>query len=124
MCYSPPPNLPYRHLSAKYGKLEIRVIARSSSSYEAPPSTNVSVVRFDLDNKGELIQALKGHDVVLLTIGVGPSFEKTSLETIDVAIEAGIKRIISSEFGNDRINASPAQRELFSRKVAVLDYLP
>lgn len=53
----------------------------------------------DYANHDALVEAFKGHDALLITIGDMPNLPKNSKVLIDAAIDAGVKRIIPSEYG-------------------------
>lgn len=59
----------------------------------------VKVVKVDYTNKEQLIDALKGNDAAVIALGGYPELEANSKAIIDAAIEAGVKRVIPSEFG-------------------------
>ena len=52
----------------------------------------------DFNNRQELVEALKGNEAVVITIN-RRELEVTSKAIIDAAIDAGVKRVIPSEFG-------------------------
>ena len=52
----------------------------------------------DFSNHQELVEALKGNEAVVITIG-GRELEGPTMAIINAAIEAGVKRVIPSEFG-------------------------
>jgi hypothetical protein len=80
-----------------------------------------SVVVGDLDNKQSLINAFKGFDVIVSSIG-GALVPKQT-EIIDAAAEAGVKRFYPSEFGTD--TTTPFYRTLtaLQGKVKIQEYL-
>ena len=51
----------------------------------------------DFSNHQELVETLRGNEAVVITIG-GLDLEAPSIAIIDAAIEAGVKRVIPSEF--------------------------
>lgn len=60
---------------------------------------SVKVVKVDFGNHQALVDALKGQDAVVLTLGDLPNLFKNSKIIIDAAIEAGVKRVLPSEYG-------------------------
>ena len=59
----------------------------------------VKVVKVDFNNHQELVNAFKGNDAVAITMGDALNLDKNSKPIINAAIQAGVKRIIPSEFG-------------------------
>lgn len=83
----------------------------------------VKVVKIDFSNHQQLVDALRGNDVVLLTFGDLPNLERNSKAIIDAAIEAGVKRVIPSEFGVDTHSPTGRRQIVFDSKVKIDDYL-
>ncbi|KIM21338.1 hypothetical protein M408DRAFT_333535 [Serendipita vermifera MAFF 305830] len=104
------------------GKFEITVLARQNSSYTAP-NASVKVVKVDYTKHQDLVDALKGHDALVLTQGDFANLFSVSKIIIDAAIEAGVKRIIPSEFGNDLQGPAGRAEVVFTPKHQVNDYL-
>jgi hypothetical protein len=71
----------------------------SSADYTLILCDPVKVVKVDFSNKQELVNAFRGNDAIVITIGDMANIEKNSKAIIDAAIEAGVKRVIPSEFG-------------------------
>lgn len=80
---------PHSHLRA----LLVSSITYKGKYKEDSINSPVKVVKVDLDNHQELVNALKGNEAVILSGKGEPE------RVIDAAIEAGVKRIIPSEFG-------------------------
>ncbi|MCJ1476766.1 hypothetical protein MMC13_005435, partial [Lambiella insularis] len=74
----------------------ITVIARSGSQSTFPSS--VKVIKGDYTHDF-LVEAFKGQDATVLTIGSASLAAQNAV--IDAAVTAGVKRIIPSEFGSD-----------------------
>jgi hypothetical protein len=73
-------------------------------------------------SKSSLVDALKGHDAIVSTIGGGGLKEQQSL--IDAAVLAGVKRFIPSEYGIDVCHPSAIEIvPFFGQKRAINDYL-
>jgi uncharacterized protein YbjT (DUF2867 family) len=102
-------------------KFELTVVARKQSSVQVPSS--VKLVKVDYDNHAELVDALRGQEAIVITLGDLATLEKNSKAIIDAAIEAGVKRVIPSEFGNDLGRAPGSTRPVFSAKLNVIKYL-
>ena len=99
----------------------VAILARQSSKTTYPPSVKISKVP-DPFPHNELIEALRGQDVVISATGFHAQEEQ--YRVIDAAIEAGVKRFIPSEWGMD--NDDPMNRDLcpvFKNKGEVADYL-
>jgi uncharacterized protein YbjT (DUF2867 family) len=59
----------------------------------------VKVVKVDFSDHQALVNALKGNDAVALTFGDLPNLEKNTKAITDAAIDAGLKRLLPSEYG-------------------------
>jgi hypothetical protein len=57
------------------------------------------VVKVDFSDHQALVNALKGNEAVALTFGDLPNLEKNTKAITEAAIEAGLKRILPSEYG-------------------------
>jgi hypothetical protein len=57
------------------------------------------VVKLGFDDKAALVDAIRGHDVVLISLGDLVTLEELTRTIVEAAIEAGVRRIIPSEFG-------------------------
>ena len=103
------------------GRFKVTVLARQSSNTEH--STSIEVIKVpDTFPHAEIVAALKGQDVLIATNGLAA--HNVQYRLIDAAIEAGIKRIIPSEWGMD--NADPRNQSLcpvFKLKAEVAEYL-
>jgi uncharacterized protein YbjT (DUF2867 family) len=53
----------------------------------------------DYSDHNALVEVLNGHDALVITVGHLPTLAKNSKLLIDAAIDAGIKRVIPSEYG-------------------------
>ena len=62
------------------------------------PARSVQVVKVDFTDKPALVKALQGNEAVVLTLGGLPELFDNTKAIVDAAIEAGIKRVIPSEF--------------------------
>lgn len=78
----------------KSGLFEITVLTRESSSHDFP--SGVKVAKVDYRNVESLTAALKGQDALVSAVAsVAASGQRV---LIDAAVEAGVKRIIPSEY--------------------------
>jgi len=105
-------------------KFEITVLARPSSSYTPPANaSNVTVVKADYSDHDALVKVFKGHDVLLITLGDPATLLKNSKPLIDAAIDAGIKRVVPSEYGVDLDQEPGKSHFIFDAKRKVVEYL-
>ncbi|KIW06038.1 uncharacterized protein PV09_03214 [Verruconis gallopava] len=103
----------------KNGSFNISVLSRQSSSATFPSSVKVFKIDFSYDS---LVSAFKGQDAVVSIAGGGQLSDQQKY--IDAAIEAGVKRFIPSEFGNDTTNPKTTELvPLFKPKAATTEYL-
>lgn len=98
---------------------KVTVLTRSSSQKKHP--SDVEVVQVDYEDKEALTQALRGHDVVISTIGY-PAF-LLQQTIIDAAIAAGVKRFIPSEWGSDTTNPNTRVLPGACEKAQIQEYL-
>ncbi|KAK4540748.1 hypothetical protein LTR36_008963 [Oleoguttula mirabilis] len=81
-------------------QFEVAVIARASS-ISSTYSPGVSVTNLDDFKKhSELVGALHDQDVVISAVGSGEGM-KSQRKLIDAAVDAGVRRFMSSERGFD-----------------------
>ncbi|KAF8946229.1 hypothetical protein BGZ46_005835, partial [Entomortierella lignicola] len=82
----------------KTGKHKITAITRQGSANVVP--AGVIVKKVDYNNQESLVEALKGHEVLIITMSVmAPPEEQTKL--IDAAAAAGVPWVLPNEFGGD-----------------------
>lgn len=102
----------------------VSVPSRNSSKSQYPTGVQNLRVSDDLLHS-ELVEALRGQDVVISAVGFSSSGSlETQYKVIDAAIEAGVKRFVPSEYGFD--NADPksiALSPIFKIKSEVASYL-
>lgn len=85
----------------------VTVLARASSKTSFP--SNIRTVRVQDDfPHSELVEALRGQEVVISAVGF--EAKKNEFKLIDAAIEAGVKRFFPSEYGLD--NSDPKTASL------------
>lgn len=53
----------------------------------------------DYSDHSALVDALRGHDALVITIGDVVNLVKNTKALVEAAIDAGIKRVIPSEYG-------------------------
>lgn len=103
-------------------RFNVSVLSRQSSTSKFPEDTKVHRVGDDYPDE-EVLSAFKGQDAVVSTIATASAGEQTRL--IDLAIKAGVKRFVPSEFGSDtrHPNAMAILPQYFGGKNATVDYL-
>lgn len=79
------------------GKFNITALARKTSSTTVP--ADVKLIKADYSSHTELVEAFRGQDAVIITVGDDGTIEQISRTLLSAAVEAGVKRIIPSEFG-------------------------
>ncbi|EON69011.1 hypothetical protein W97_08269 [Coniosporium apollinis CBS 100218] len=85
----------------KNGKHNITAITRAGSTNKVP--SGVAVKRVDYNDQSSLVEALKGQDALVITMGVtAPPDQQTKL--IEAAAAANVPWIIPDEFGADGSN--------------------
>ncbi|KIV81056.1 hypothetical protein PV11_08508 [Exophiala sideris] len=107
-------------LNANY---HVTVLTRkgSNSASKLPKHANISVAEVDYSSVESLTEALKGHKVVVSTVGTELLGGQNPL--IDAAIAAGVTRFLPSEFGSNTPNPKSSQLPVFQPKVATQKYL-
>jgi putative NADH-flavin reductase len=85
-------------LASTHPKFNITVLARPSSSYEAP-SEHVKVVKHELTDQAGIAESLRGIDAVILVQGVDQDFVTVSKAVIEAAITAEVKMVMPSDYG-------------------------
>ncbi|KAI6802130.1 hypothetical protein KC367_g8196 [Hortaea werneckii] len=86
---------------------EVTVLARSGSTTSYPPAVELVKIN-DFEDHEELVQALKGQDVLISCVGPGAFAVQNHL--VEACLEAEVTRFIPTEWGFD--NDDPACREL------------
>ncbi|RYO93749.1 hypothetical protein DL766_002988 [Monosporascus sp. MC13-8B] len=99
---------------------KVTVFARENSTSTFP--SEVPVRKVDYGSVESLKHALEGQDAVVSTLATVAVVSQNPL--IDAAVEAGVKRLIPSEFGiNTRIVEGTAIGQLLQGKIKSVDYL-
>lgn len=81
------------------------------------------VVHANLDNKEELVDALRGQDAVVVCIARGGAIQAQTT-IIDAAVEAGVKLFVPSEFGADTLADSLMDAvPIMQAKRKIINYL-
>ncbi|GJJ74336.1 hypothetical protein EMPS_06694 [Entomortierella parvispora] len=90
-----------KHLTASLlatGKHSVTAITRHDSANV--PIAGVAIAKVDYSKQETLIEALKGHDALIITMSVTAPPE-TQTQIIDAAAAAGIPWIMPNEWGSD-----------------------
>ncbi|KAJ9615148.1 ATP synthase F0 subcomplex subunit OSCP atp5 [Cladophialophora chaetospira] len=84
----------------KTGKHQVTAITRANSTSKL--SDGVTVAKVDYDDQSSLVEALKGHDALLISIAVSAQGEQEKL--IRAAAEANVPWVLPNEWGFDSAN--------------------
>ncbi|KAF7187996.1 Bifunctional pinoresinol-lariciresinol reductase 1 [Pseudocercospora fuligena] len=103
------------------GKHHVTAITRPESTNKLP---NVHTIKkVDQSNHAEFVDALKGQDVLILTLPAGNQRDAQTT-IVDAAVEAGVKYIMPNEWGVDCSNESLANDVLIGAAAKrVRDYI-
>lgn len=93
------------------------ILSRHSSKSTFPPNSKVITVDDDYP-VDQLVDAFKGQDAVVSAIPGRPY--TAHLRIIDAAAQAGVKRFIPSEYGNNTCTAAAEQVPLYADKAKVV----
>ena len=85
----------------KTGKHTVTAITRADSQSKLPDG--VIVKKVDYENSETIVEALKGQDALIITLG-GMTPNDTDMKLIEAAGEAGVKWILPNEWGCDTAN--------------------
>ncbi|KAL8760294.1 MAG: hypothetical protein Q9184_003389 [Pyrenodesmia sp. 2 TL-2023] len=85
------------------GKQKVTAITREGGTSQMPAGIEVKKVNYD--DHSALTEALRGQDVLIITMGVrAPPDQQTKL--IEAAAAADVPWVLPNEFGNDNANES------------------
>lgn len=104
------------------GQFDVTVLTRKSSNYK-PPYNSITVVPVDYTNHAELVEALRGNDALVVTLGDFTSSERNHHALTDAAIKAGLKCIIPSTFASDLSNPPGSEEETFRPHLNNMAYI-
>lgn len=94
----------------KSGKHTVTAISRADSKSKLPEG--VHVVKVDYSDHKALVDALRGQDALVITMGVSaPSDQEVKL--VEAAAAAGVPFILPNEWGLDSANVSLTQDIMF-----------
>ncbi|CCA71914.1 hypothetical protein PIIN_05849 [Serendipita indica DSM 11827] len=102
-------------------KFKVTAIGRKQSSVQVPSS--VSLLKVDYGNHRELVEALRGQDAIVITLGDLATLEKNTRAIVEAAIEVGVKRVIPSDFGHDLTHLPGSSYPVFAPKHQINKYL-
>ncbi|CAF1274666.1 unnamed protein product [Adineta steineri] len=90
----------------KIGKHKITAITREDSTSKMPPGVEVKKVNYD--DPSSLVEALKGQEVLIITMAVtAPKEQQTKL--IEAAAAANVPWVLPNEYGGDPTEKSWAK---------------
>ncbi|KAL8952681.1 MAG: hypothetical protein Q9222_001418 [Ikaeria aurantiellina] len=87
----------------KLGKQTLTAITREGSKNQIPAGIQVKKVNYD--DPSSLVEALKGQDALIITMGTRAPPDQ-QIKLIEAAAEAGVPWILPNEFGNDNDNVT------------------
>ncbi|KAF4445845.1 NmrA-like family protein [Fusarium austroafricanum] len=100
-------------------KFNVTVLSRQESTATFPEAVTIRTTDF---SETDLVNALKGQDVVISALGIG-GFEQQQ-KIVDAAVRAGIKRFLPSEFSSSSEDPAVLQLlPLFEQKKDLIQYL-
>jgi len=105
------------------GKFNITIVARHTSESQVPSTDNLRQLKVDFSSHQALVDAFRGNEALVLTLGDFGNLGKNTQTLTDAAIDAGIKRVILSEFGNDLYNAPGKNQKIFQAKHDAFAYV-
>jgi len=85
----------------KTGQHTVTAITRADSTSKLPDGVNIK--RVDYSNHDALLETLRGHDALVITLG-GLTPKETSESLINAAGEAGVSWILPNEWSPDTAN--------------------
>ncbi|KAF6811402.1 hypothetical protein CMUS01_13271 [Colletotrichum musicola] len=98
---------------------QLTVLTRNGSGHSFP--ANVAVKAVDYESVPNLEAALRGQDALVSALGYDHIHKQRNL--VDAAFNAGVRRMIPSEYGNDTKNPKLATVPIYHPKIAVREYL-
>lgn len=97
------------------GKHVVTVIARSSSTSKLPEGVQVARVDYGGDDEAALVEALRGQQVLIITMSVvAPS--DTISKLVRAAAKAGVPYVLPNWFGHDAANHKLCNDSLFRQR--------
>ncbi|CCF33129.1 hypothetical protein CH063_05381 [Colletotrichum higginsianum] len=101
------------------GRFQLTVLTRKGSRHEFP--AGVAVKKVDYESVPSLEDALRGQDALVSAL----AFDAIHIQknVVDAAFNAGVRRMIPSEYGNDTKNPKLASIPIYQPKIAIRKYL-
>lgn len=98
---------------------QITVLTREESCHQFP--TGVAVKKVNYESVSSLEDALRGQDALVSAL----AFDAIHIQrnVVDAAFNAGVRRMIPSEYGNDTMNPKLANIPIYQPKIAIRKYL-
>ncbi|MCJ1401153.1 hypothetical protein MMC11_004365 [Xylographa trunciseda] len=97
----------------KTGKHVVTAIARSGSTRKLPEGVHVICLDYSGDDDGALVEALRGQQVLIITMSVAAPRDTTS-KLIRAAAKAGVSYVLPNWFGHDAANNTLCNDSLLS----------
>lgn len=104
----------------KEGKHNITAITRADNSNNLP--TGVFAKKVDYSVQSSLVDALKGQDVLIITMAVMAPRE-TQSKLIEAAAEAGVPWVMPNEWGSDTIHPAFLQKRHNAGKLQAIEQI-
>ncbi|KAL7620077.1 hypothetical protein AAE478_010626 [Parahypoxylon ruwenzoriense] len=97
----------------------VTVLTRDGNRQHGFPA-EVTIKEVDYDSVGSLEAALRGQDALVSAM----AFEAIHVQknVVDAAVNAGVERMIPSEYGNDTLNPKLAAFPIYQPKIAIREH--
>lgn len=96
----------------KTGKHIVTALTRSGSANKLPEG--VIPVTVDYDNETSLVEAMKGHQILIITLAVAAP-PGTQSKLIKAASKAGVPYVMPNAWGTDPLNQELMQDTFFQK---------
>lgn len=94
----------------KTGKHTVTALTRSGSTNKLPEGVNPATV--DYDDETSLVEAMKGHQILIITLAVRAP-PGTQSKLIKAASKAGVGYVMPNAWGSDPLNRELMQDTFF-----------
>jgi tryptophan synthase beta chain len=84
------------------GKHKVTAITCPDSKSEMPSGLH-NIAKADYDDRDALAAALKGQEILVITLGIGAA-KDSQMKLVDAAAAAGVKVVMPNEWGGDYAN--------------------
>ena len=98
----------------KTGKHVVTAIARASSTSKLPEGVQVARVDYSGDDDAALVEALRGQQVLIITMAVAAPRDAIISKLVRAAAKAGVPYILPNWFGHDGANKTLCNDSLLS----------